>query len=85
MYVNYQIRKKTLKKNGVIVGKQINYGTFSKVHRGILSETRELVAIKVIKLKAKDQNEKSYLRHNLPREIEIIQKLNHTNTGTYVY
>ena len=39
------------------------------------------MAIKVILKNGKDKNHKDYLRHNLPREIDIIKRVCHPNTG----
>lgn len=69
--------EEVLSRKGLTVGKRINYGSFSKVHKGTLYGKD--VAVKVIDLRL---TSKEYKDKFLPRELEYLQKLRHPNIIT---
>ena len=68
--------KNEYKIGGYLIKNNLGEGTFGKVKLGIYIKTGEKVAIKIInKKKLKEKNDQIHLK----REIDLLQKLNHTN------
>ena len=68
--------KNEYKIGGYLIQNNLGEGTFGKVKLGIYIKTGEKVAIKIInKKKLKEKNDQIHLK----REIDLLQKLNHTN------
>ena len=68
--------KNEYKIGGYLIKNNLGEGTFGKVKLGIYIKTGEKVAIKIInKKKLKEKNDQIHLK----REIDLLQKINHTN------
>ena len=68
--------KNEYKIGGYLIKNNLGEGTFGKVKLGIYIKTGEKVAIKIInKKKLIEKNDQIHLK----REIDLLQKLNHTN------
>ncbi|CAJ0564778.1 unnamed protein product, partial [Mesorhabditis spiculigera] len=66
--------KKTIEARGIRIGRYIGSGSYSKVYCAVNPEKME-IALKVIEMKAKSD----YIQRFLPREVEIVRRLNHPN------
>lgn len=69
---------KELQKKGYVISSDLGEGTYSKVKSALWQRPGERSAMKVaLKIINKKTAPKDFLEKFLPRELEVIQKLNH--------
>lgn len=74
--IKVEVRYKVIETHGYKVGRTIGKGSYSEVHLATSERHKDYVAIKVV---SKFQSPSEFLAKFLPREIEVVKKLNHPN------